>query len=68
VKPGDVVVFRWGRCYSHGGIVTDAASGGLRIVHAFSERRAVVEQRIDSDRILADPRRAPRYFSHWKPA
>jgi len=67
VKPGDIIVFRWGRCYSHGGIVTDAAAGGLTIVHAFSERRAVVEQRIDSDRILADPRRAPRYFSHWTP-
>src|SRR5580704_9168227 len=30
---GDVMVFRWGRCYSHGGIVVGARP--LTIVHAF---------------------------------
>src|ERR1700744_508533 len=32
-EPGDVVLFRYGRCYSHGGVVTRAAP--LNIVHAF---------------------------------
>jgi len=31
--PGDVMVFRYGRCYAHGGIVTQASP--LTIVHAF---------------------------------
>jgi cell wall-associated NlpC family hydrolase len=62
-QPGDVMVFRYGRCYSHGGIVT--ALDPLRIVHAFHPAHSVVEQEVARDWQLADPRRAPRFFSYW---
>ena len=32
--PGDVVVFKWGRCYSHGAILMDPWQG--RIIHALN--------------------------------
>jgi cell wall-associated NlpC family hydrolase len=35
--PGDVMVFRYGRCYAHGGVVTEASP--LTIVHAFQPAR-----------------------------
>ncbi len=43
-EPGDVVVFRYGRAYAHGGIVT--ATEPLTLVHAFSPAQAVVEEPI----------------------
>ncbi|HYA73061.1 MAG TPA: hypothetical protein VEF36_07860 [Roseiarcus sp.] len=42
--PGDVVLFRYGRCFSHGGIVTRADP--LTIVHAFAPARIVLEEEI----------------------
>jgi cell wall-associated NlpC family hydrolase len=63
VQPGDVAVFRFGRCYSHGGIVTVAAP--LTIVHAYAPTRCVVEEPIRQNPELADTRRAPRFFSYW---
>jgi len=63
-QPGDVVVFRYGRCYSHGGIVTNIVP--LMIVHAFWPARAVVEEELDKNIQLAEPGRARRFFSHWK--
>ena len=61
--PGDVTVFRYGRCYSHGGIVTAAAP--LRIVHAFYQTRMVIEDDVSRNAVLADPARKPRFFSLW---
>jgi len=40
--PGDVILFRYGRCFSHGGIVTIADP--LTIVHAFHPARVVLEE------------------------
>lgn len=62
-QPGDVMVFRYGRCYSHGGIVTAAAP--LRIVHAYYQARMVIEDEVLRNAVLADPARKPRFFSVW---
>lgn len=43
-EPADVVLFRFGRCFSHGGIVT--RSDPLTIVHAFASARVVIEEEI----------------------
>jgi cell wall-associated NlpC family hydrolase len=61
--PGDVMVFRYGRCYSHGGIVT--AANPLRIVHAYYQARTVIEDEVARNAVLADPARKPRFFSVW---
>jgi cell wall-associated NlpC family hydrolase len=60
---GDVVVMRFGRCYSHGGIVTVAQP--LTIVHAFFKARRVLEEQLAHNGALSDPVRTPRYFSYW---
>ncbi len=58
--PGDVALFRWGRCHAHGGVVTVAEP--LTIVHAFSPAGRVVEEEVRRNALLADPARAPRFF------
>jgi NlpC/P60 family putative phage cell wall peptidase len=63
-KPGDVIVFRYGRCYSHGGIVTSAAP--LAFVHAFWPAKVVMEEELARNAQLADPARCHRIFSYWK--
>ncbi len=59
-EPGDVVVFRYGRCYSHGGIVTRIDP--LTIIHAFQPLRAVVEEAVMNNAALAQPERKPRFY------
>ena len=61
--PGDVVVFRYGRCHAHGAILT--AQNPLTIVHAFSPARAVIEEPIIRNATLNDRRREPRAFRLW---
>jgi hypothetical protein len=56
-------VFRFGRCYSHGGIVVDTEP--LSIVHAFVQARCVLEERMRESAVLNEPQRAPRFFSLW---
>lgn len=63
--PGDVMVLRYGRCYSHGGIVTTKKP--LKIVHAFHPARRVLEEDIGHNSVLSDPARMPRFFSYWTP-
>ena len=63
VKPGDVMVLRYGRCYSHGGIVTGSAP--VTIVHAFHPARRVLEESIGQNCALSDAARKPRFFSFW---
>jgi cell wall-associated NlpC family hydrolase len=63
VQPGDVAVFRFGRCYSHGGIVVE--TDPLAIVHAYAPARCVVEELIGQNPELADTRRGARFFSYW---
>lgn len=62
-QPGDIAVFRFGRCYSHGGIVTAAAP--LSLVHAYVAARCVVEERLAQNGDLTRAIRKPRFFSLW---
>lgn len=58
--PGDVVVFRHGRSFSHGGIVTTTAP--LRLVHASWPARMVLEETLAGSPFADKPQ---RYFSYW---
>jgi cell wall-associated NlpC family hydrolase len=59
--PGDIAVFRIGRCWAHGGIVTMAEP--LTIVHAFSPAGCVIEEPVSRNGLLASTKRQPRIFS-----
>jgi cell wall-associated NlpC family hydrolase len=61
--PGDVMVLRYGRCYSHGGIVT--GGNPLTIVHAYYPARGVIEEEVARNAVLSDAARKPRFFSLW---
>jgi hypothetical protein len=81
-QPGDGVLFRYGRCYSHGGIVTAAAGpvaavgdrchshshSGLTIVHAFHPAKIVLEEEVERNAELAARLADARYFSLWSTA
>lgn len=62
-QPGDIVVWRQGRCYSHGGIVTAACP--LTIVHAFMPASRVLEESLATNPVLANPKRKPKFYSIW---
>jgi NlpC/P60 family putative phage cell wall peptidase len=62
-QPGDIVLFHYGRSYSHGGIVTEADP--LTIIHAYHDADCVVEERLSQNPALTDPRRKRAYFSIW---
>jgi hypothetical protein len=58
---GDVMLFRIGRCFAHGGIVTRA--NPLTIIHAFAPVRGVVEDEVKRS---AELRMRPhKFFSYW---
>jgi cell wall-associated NlpC family hydrolase len=63
-SPGDVMVFRYGRCYSHGGVVT--ALDPITIVHAYQPARAVVEEDVARNVALCRSIRHPKFFSLWR--
>ena len=72
-QAGDVMMFHFGRCYSHGGVVTSAAppitpNGAPRvfIVHAYRQTQCVIEEAVGGNGLLADPDRKPRFFSLWR--
>lgn len=56
--PGDVVVFKIGRAYAHGGIITEWPN----IVHAISEAKMVIEDRYDAGRLAG---REHLFYSRW---
>lgn len=60
-EPGDVIVFRFGRCWAHGGIVTRGAP--LTLVHAFSPAGCVLEEEVARNSRLMAPARTPRVFT-----
>ena len=62
-QPGDLALFRFGRCYSHGGIVTEADPPAL--IHAFRDVGLTVEERIHQNPALTKPHRSLAYFSFW---
>lgn len=56
-SPGDIALWRFGKTYSHGAIVT----GWPRVVHAYAPFRQVLEMSVfDDERLL---RRPVRFFS-----
>jgi cell wall-associated NlpC family hydrolase len=61
--PGDVMVFRYGRCFSHGGIVTNTSP--LTIVHAFQPALVVLEEEVARSPALCATARRTRFFSLW---
>ena len=65
-EPGDIALFRYGRCYSHGGIVTRADA--LTIVHAFHPAMIVLEEEVGRNAELAGRLGEARYFSLWSTA
>ena len=63
--PGDVILFKYGRCFSHGGIVTQ--SEPLAIVHAFHPARIVLEEEIAHNVEVAARLPQARFASYWRP-
>lgn len=55
-QPADVVVYRVGRCFSHGAIVTQWP----QIIHAFRDERAVVTTPFDVGRLASKPYKVMR--------
>ena len=62
-QPGDVMLFRIGRCYAHGGIVTSPQP--LSILHAFLPARCVVEEEVARNGELAERLKHAKFFSYW---
>ena len=58
-KPGDVAVWRFGRSFSHAGIVVEWPA---RVVHAFRPWGGVVESPGDADKLSG---REVRFYSLW---
>ncbi len=56
--PGDIVLFHYGLCYGHGGIVTEWPL----IIHAMGPSK-VQRQRVDANTFLRKMRK--RYFTIW---
>ncbi len=61
-KPGDVILVRFGRCFSHGGIVTRTKP--ITVVHAFASVGAVVEEEVHRGE-LAPRLDAAKFASLW---
>lgn len=59
-KPGDVVLYKWGRTFSHGGLIGEA--GWPQIIHASAEAGFVLVDDGTGGR-LAD--REHKFFSFW---
>lgn len=57
-QPGDVVVWRHGRCFSHGAIVTDWPN----IVHAFAPAKMCLPDSVLSTQLQARP---SKVFNPW---
>ncbi len=62
-QAGDVMLFKIGRCYAHGGIVTEAEP--LTLVHAFLPAAQVVEDVVARSAELSERARTARFFSYW---
>lgn len=57
-QPGDVALFRFGRCYSHGGIIVD----GRDFVHAWARIGAVSVTPLGYGEFAARP---AKYYTVW---
>jgi NlpC/P60 family putative phage cell wall peptidase len=63
-RPGDVAVFRYGRTFSHGGIVTSAKP--FTLVHASNDARRVIEEIVAQNHRMSSADRKVRLFSFWE--
>ncbi len=63
-QAGDIIVFRYGRCYSHGGIITLARP--LTFVHAYLPAHCVLEEALAQNLDLSSPKRKLKFFSYWR--
>lgn len=70
-EPGDVVVWRYGKTFSHGAIVTgDPHTGALGwpwVTHAFADAGVVLEESVEHHAMmrLGGKPRPLRAFSYW---
>ncbi len=62
-SPGDVMLFRIGRCYAHGGIVTKADP--LTLLHAYAPAACVIEEEVRRNADLSTRVAGAKFFSHW---
>ena len=60
---GDTVVFRLGRCFAHGGIVSQVEQ--LTMIHAFANANCVVEDVISHNSELAGRISTAKFASYW---
>jgi NlpC/P60 family putative phage cell wall peptidase len=60
---GDVVLFRMGRCFAHGGIV--AKADPLTVIHAFAGARCVVEDVVGHSAELSARLKPAKCVSGW---
>ena len=60
---GDLVLFRYGKCYAHGGIITGL--GPVMVTHSFEPRGRVVEEDLYRNDDLVLPYRKMKFFSFW---
>jgi hypothetical protein len=60
--PGDVILFRIGRCFAHGGIVTKTEP--LSFVHAFAAAKVVLEDDLRNSE-LATRLPQSKFASYW---
>jgi len=61
--PGDVVLFKFGRCFSHGGIIT--RNDPLTMVHAYAPARSVYEDQIERNARIAAKLSTAKFASYW---
>ena len=59
---GDIMLFRVGRCFAHGGIVS--ATEPLALIHAFARARCVLEENVEPNLELVS--RPHKFFSYWR--
>ena len=62
-KAGDVILFRFGRCFAHGGIVT--STDPLTILHAYAPYRCVVEEDLARNSELSERASGAVFASYW---
>jgi cell wall-associated NlpC family hydrolase len=62
-RPGDIAIFRYGRCYGHGGIITAAEPRTL--IHSYADARQVIEEGFGQNQELTKSGRKTRFFSIW---
>lgn len=59
-EPGDIMMYQFGRCQSHGGIYM----GDGEIIHAFVDRGVIISRLEDA--ILLDAKGRSRYRGSWR--